>query len=37
MKGQTRNTEVQIKEEEIGHLPKTEFRMMIVKMIKKKP
>ena len=35
MKEQTRNTEVQIKEEEIGNLPKTEFRIMIVKMIKK--
>ena len=37
MKEQTRNTEVQIKEEEIGNLLKTEFRIMIVKMIKKKP
>ena len=34
MKGQTRNTEVQISEEEIGKLPKKEFRIMIVKMIK---
>ena len=34
MKGQTRNTEVQINEEEIGKLPEKEFRMMIVKMIK---
>ena len=34
MKEQTRNTEVQINEEEIGKLPKKEFRMMIVKMIK---
>ena len=35
MKEQTRNTEVQINEEEIGKLPKKEFRIMIVKMIKK--
>ena len=34
MKEQTRNTEVQINEEEIGKLPKTEFRIIIVKMIK---
>ena len=34
MKEQTRNTEVQISEEEIGKLPEKEFRMMIVKMIK---
>ena len=34
MKEQTRNTEVQINEEEIGKLPEKEFRMMIVKMIK---
>ena len=34
MKEQTRNTEVQIKEEEIGKLYEKEFRMMIVKMIK---
>ena len=34
MKGQTRNTEVQINEEEIGKLPETEFRIMIVKMKK---
>ena len=33
---QTRNTEVQINEEEIGKLPDKEFRIMIVKMIKKK-
>ena len=33
-KGQTRNTEVQIKEEGIGKLPEKEFRIMIVKMIK---
>ena len=31
---QTRNTEVQINEEEIGKLPEKEFRIMIVKMIK---
>ena len=35
MKEQTRNTEVQINEEEIGKLPEKEFRKMIVKMIKK--
>ena len=34
MKGQTRNTEVQINEEEIGQLSEKEFRIMIVKMIK---
>ena len=34
MKKQTRNTEIQIKEEEVGKLPKKEFRMMIAKMIK---
>ena len=34
MKEQTRNTEVQINEEEIGKLPEKEFRMIIVKMIK---
>ena len=33
MKEQTRNTEIQINEEEIGKLPKKEFRIMIVKMI----
>ena len=32
-KEQTRNTEVQINEEEIGKLPEKEFRIMIVKMI----
>ena len=35
MKEQTRNTEVQINGEEIGKLPEKEFRIMIVKMIKK--
>ena len=35
MKEQTRNTEVQINEEEIGKLPEEEFRIMVVKMIKK--
>ena len=30
----TRNTEVQINEEEIDKLPEKEFRIMIVKMIK---
>ena len=34
MKEQTRNTEVQIKEEEISKLPEKEFRIMRVKMIK---
>ena len=34
MKEQTRNTEVQLNEEEIGKLPEKEFRIMIVKMIK---
>ena len=33
MKEQTRNTEVQINEEEIGKLPEKEFRIMMVKMI----
>ena len=34
MKEQTRNTEFQINEEEIGKLTEKEFRLMIVKMIK---
>ena len=34
MKEQTRNTEVQINENEAGKLPEKEFRIMIVKMIK---
>ena len=34
MKEQTRITEVQINEEEIGKLPEKKFRIMIVKMIK---
>ena len=34
MKEQTRNTEAQIFEEEIGILPEKEFRILIVKMIK---
>ena len=34
LKDQTRNTEVQINEEEIGKLPEKVFRIMIVKMIK---
>ena len=34
MKEQTRNTEVQINEEELGKLSEKEFRIMIVKMIK---
>ena len=35
MKEQTRNTEVQINEEKRGKLPEKEFRIVIVKMIKK--
>ena len=35
MKEHTRNTEVQIHEKEIGKLPEKEFRIMIVKVIKK--
>ena len=34
MKEQTRNTEVQINEEEIGKLPEKELRIMRVTMIK---
>ena len=34
MKEQTKNTEVQINEEEIGELPEKEFRIMTVKIIK---
>ena len=34
MKEQTRDTEVQINEEEVGKLPEKEFRILIVKMIK---
>ena len=34
MKKQTRNTEVQVNEEEISKLPGKEFRIMIVKVIK---
>ena len=34
MKEQTRNTDGQINEEEIGKLPEKEFRIMILKMIK---
>ena len=34
MEEQTRNTEVQINEEEIGKLSEKEFRIMITKMIK---
>ena len=36
MKEQTRNTKVQINEEEIDKLPEKEIRIIIVKMIKKK-
>ena len=34
IKKQTRNTEVEVSEEEIGKLLEKEFRIMIVKMIK---
>ena len=34
MKEQTRNTQVQINEEETGKLPEKEFTIMIVNMIK---
>ena len=34
MKEQTRSTEIQINEEEIGKLPEKDFRIVIVKMIK---
>ena len=34
LKEQTRNTEVQINEEERGKLPEKEFRIVIVKVIK---
>ena len=34
MKEQTRNTKVQINEDEIDKLPEKEFRIMTVKMIK---
>ena len=34
MKEQTRNTEIQINEEEIGKLHEKQFRIMTVKMIK---
>ena len=36
IKKQTRNTDIQINEEEIGELPEKDFRIIIVKMIKKK-
>ena len=34
MKEQSKNTEVQMNEEEIGKLPEKEFRIMTVKVIK---
>ena len=34
MKEQTRNTEIEINEEEIDKIPEKELRIMIVKMIK---
>ena len=34
MKEQTKNTEIQINEEEIGKLPEKEFRKLIINMIK---
>ena len=33
MREQTRNTEVQINEDELDKLPEKEFRIMIVKMM----
>ena len=33
MKEQTRNTEVQINQDEIGKIPEKQFRIMIAKMI----
>ena len=36
MKDKTRNTDVQINEEEIGKLPEKAFRIMIVKTFKAK-
>ena len=33
MKEQTRNTQVQVNEEEIGTLPEKEFRIMSLRMI----
>ena len=35
MKEQTRNTEVQINEEEMGKIPEKEIRIMIAKVTKK--
>ena len=35
MKGQGRNSQDQINEEEISNLPEREFRIMIVKMLQK--
>ena len=37
MKEQSKNTEFEINEEEIGKLPEKGCRIMIAKMIKKKP
>ena len=34
MKEQTRNTEIQINEEEVGKFPEKQFRIMIVNVIK---
>ena len=34
IKEQTRNTDLQINEEEIGKLPEKEFRIMVLKMTK---
>ena len=34
MKEQTRNTEIQINEKEMGKRPEKEFRIILVKMIK---
>ena len=37
MKEQIRNTEVQINEEKIGKLPEKQFKIVIVKMVKRNP
>ena len=37
VKEQTRNTEIQINEQEIGKLPEKQFKIVIVKMVKRNP
>ena len=37
MKEKTRNIEVKINEEEIGKLPEKQFKIVIVKMVKRNP